>query len=160
MEDLNKQMADYLIESDKLCRNAGHLIYVTYPVVRDKTLLLKALENSHKSAVKIISLILKQEYLHKRIQLYKDSEKNLKTFFEKCAKTYYLSDQEIGDLKNLMELAKKYKESTLEFPGHDKAVMLGENGKIAELSLDAVKNFIKILRKLIEDASKNLKNSL
>jgi len=154
MEELNRQLADYLVESGKLCSEADHLIYVTYPVVKDKAILLKALEILHRSSVKIISFILKREYLLKKIKLTHEPEKNLRIFFEKCAGSCSLSASDIENLRELMKLAGKHRKSTIEFASQKGAVMLGEDGKSAELSVDSLKSFIKILKKLIENAPK------
>jgi len=158
--EIEKQLADYYIEAEKSCRAADHMIWITYPVVKDKSILLKALENLHNSATKIITLILKYEYLHKRIQLYRDTEKNLETFFKKCSNIHSLSSQDINNIRSIIRISRKCKESTFEFSKAEKAVIMEENGEITELSLSELKEYSKTIRALIDNTGKKLKEAI
>ena len=72
-----------LIDAEREWKNAERMIYVTIPVVKDAKLMLKALEGIHNSLFLTISGILKFEYLFKRVELNRDVDKNLETFFSK-----------------------------------------------------------------------------
>lgn len=115
MENIHKKFIEGLVEAEKLWIGADHLIYVTYPVVKDEKLLLKAFENIYNCIVMNISIILKFEYLYKRINLSKDKETNLNVFFNRCAKRYNFEESELKMIKDLLFIGKKHKESSVEF---------------------------------------------
>lgn len=74
-----------LQESERLWQTAGHLAYVTYPLVKDKRLLLKILIEIKNSLSKCINAVLQYEHLYKRIKLYGNPKINLETFAQKCS---------------------------------------------------------------------------
>ena len=102
--DIHKDFLDELVNIEKMFRGADHLIFVTYPVVKDNKLLLRALEELYNAVVLNISLILRCEYLYKRVDLSKDIKKNFKTFLEKCSGKYGLNENDVDILENLFLL--------------------------------------------------------
>ena len=102
-------------EAEKTIQTADHMIYVTFPLIKDKRLLLKILREIKKAVTSCINSILQYEYLYKRINLYKDSKVNFKTFADKCAFRYKISKEEIKLILDLFDLAKKHEESPFEF---------------------------------------------
>jgi len=154
MENLSieKRFADALVEAERSWQSAEHVVKVIMPVVKDQKLLLRALETLHKGAVMSISTILKYEYLHKHIQLYKDVQKNMETFFNKCAHKYDLSIDERKTLKKMLILGKKHKESGFEFQKIGKMVILDDNLETTEITRQTIDDFISVLRKLLFNA--------
>jgi hypothetical protein len=157
MENILKEFLDGLIDAEKSWQSADHLILVTYKVVKDDKLLLRALENIYESVVKTISVALRFEYFYKRIELSKDSKRNLEIFFVKLGRKYGLSKEDERILREIIFSGKKHKESGLEFSGKGKAVILDDKLGKYELDLDKVKEFIKISKKLLENANRNFK---
>jgi hypothetical protein len=149
MDKLEKKFVEGIVDAEKLLQNSDHLINVTLPVVKDPKLLSRALEDIFQAAIKIVSLILQFEYLHKRILLNSNPEKNLQVFMEKCAEKYGLANGEINALKNLMEIRKKHKESGFEFSKSGKLIILDDLGNYNELNSESIKEFLKINIKLI-----------
>lgn len=156
MESIYKQFFDGLLEAEKHWRNADHLVYVTYPVVNDLKLLLRALEEVHQSVVGAISEILKFEYLYKRIVLSKNPKENLGVFFSKCSGSYSL-DVERETLKEILFLGKKHKESGVEFSRQGKMMILGDDLKMQEVSLEKLKVFLKSSRILLDKTNEKFK---
>ena len=157
MDNINKKFVDSLIEAEKQWRSADHLIYITLPVVKDTRLLLRALDSINKSVTLSISTILKFEYLYKRVELSADSGKNLETFFKKCAGRYGLNEQDNKDLKRILFLGKKHKESGFEFSKYRKVVILDDNLTVDEVTDGQIKEFLKVSRKIIEKSLAILK---
>ena len=157
MDNINKKFIDSLIEAERQRQSADHLIYITLPVVKDTRLLLRALESIGKSVTLSISTILKFEYLYKRVELFANPEKNLETFFKKCAVRYGLNEQDNLDLKRILFLGKKHKESGFEFSKYRKAVILDDNLTVDEVTEGQIKEFLKVSRKIIEKSLAILK---
>lgn len=151
MEDLDKKFATDIIDADRSWQTAEHIIKVVMPVVKDEKLLLRALETIYSGTVKSISIILKYEYILKRVELKSESSKNLQTFFNKCSHRYGLSDEDNSKLKNLIFLGKKHKESGFEFSRVGKMVILGDDLRAFEVNKHTIEGFIHVLRKLIEN---------
>ena len=78
-----------LEEAQKIIHVADHLIYTTYPLVKDKRLLLKIILEIKKALVKCINAVLQYEYIYKRIKLSSDSQTNFNTLAiaTKCPST-------------------------------------------------------------------------
>lgn len=137
---------------------ADHIVYVTYPIVKDKRLLLKALEIVYESSLYLINAILQHDYLWKKIGLYTDSRLNLKTFFEKCAPRYNISKEELAALIDILSAVEAHKKSPLEFQRENKVVILSESLKTKIIDLEKMKNYIFTTRKLIEKANTGMKH--
>lgn len=152
IKEISRNFVDAIIESERSLISAEHIIKVIMPVVKDQKLLLRALETLHKSAVLIISSILKYEYLHKRVQLSSDHIKNLDIFIKKCAFYYGLSSEEVSIVKNLLILGKKHKESGFEFSRVGKIVIMNDDLSTIEVTHYELEQFINVLRKLVKNA--------
>ena len=126
----------YLEKSEKIIRTIDHLVYVTFPLIKDKRLLLKILLEEKEAVINCINSVLQYEYLHKRISLHEDSTENFIIFREKCAPKYSISREEINLISELFALVKVHNESDFEFYRREKVIMLSGNlkTKISALS--------------------------
>jgi hypothetical protein len=152
MENFSQRFADALIKAEKDCYSAEHILRVIMPVVKDQKLLLRVLENVHKSSIEIISLILKFEYLSKRVDLSSDTKKNQETFFKKCINFYGLNIEESNDIKELLILGKKHKKSGFEFSRRNKIIIMDDDLGTSEVNKEILEQYIRTLRKLILNA--------
>ena len=58
-----EKFLEYLEESGKRIATADHLLYVTFPLVKEKKLLLKILEEINSGLLNCLNSILQYEYL-------------------------------------------------------------------------------------------------
>ena len=158
MENIHKKFIDDLIGAEKSWQSADHLIFVTLPVVKDTKLMVRALENLHKTLVLIITTILKFEYLYKRINLTSDTRKNLDLFFSKCSFRYGLGREDIEIIKQILYLGKKHKDSGFEFSKSGKVIILDDSLKQEELTVEKIKKFLDIEKKLLENTNKTFRS--
>ena len=131
---------------------ADHMTYMTYPIVRDKRLLLKIIDEIYNSFIGSINSILQYEYVKKRINLYNNAEQNLMIFFEKCTQNYGLSNEDIYSLKEFFSVYQKHKKSPIEFQRKDKIVMMSDDLKTATIDLEKIKKYLFLARKIEEKA--------
>jgi len=143
---------EYLEQAEKIIETADHMVYVTYPLIKDKHLLLKILSEIKTAVAKCINSILQYEYLYKRINLYSDPKANLKTFREKSAQRYEINENEIKLILKLFELAEKHKKSSMEFVRKEKIVILSNNSEPSTLTLEQVKKFLVLSKNLLNKA--------
>ena len=150
MEPIYEKFVNSLMEAEKLWSGADHLVCITYPVVKDSKLLIRALENVDKSLVLAISTILKFEYMYKRINLSENTKENLENFFSKCSVNYGLGAEENKGIKEIMLIAKKHKESGFEFSRSGKAMIMDDELGVYELTQEKAKEYLKLVRKVLD----------
>ncbi len=138
-----------LQEAEKMIRTADHLIYVTFPLIKDKKLLLKIILETKAAIANCINSILQYEYLYKRINLYKDPMLNFRTFKDKCAQRYKMTGEEIKLILELFEIVEKHKKSTMEFIRREKVIILSENLEQKTISVDKIKEFILLAKSIL-----------
>ena len=155
MENIHKRFFDSLIEAEKRWQNADHMVFVTYRVVKDSKLLTRALESVYNSVVLSVSTILKYEYFHKRISLSQNTGKNLDLFFRKCAEKYGLNARDREVINDLIIIGRKHKESGFEFSKRNKIIILDDNLGMSELSVDRIKEFLEVGKRIIIKAREN-----
>ncbi|MFH1787437.1 MAG: hypothetical protein ABH811_01455 [archaeon] len=141
--------------ANKTIKIIDHMVYVTFPLIKDKRLLLKILLETKKAIVDCINSILQYEYLYKRIKLYKNQKENLRTFKEKCASKYNITKQEINLINELFEIAEQHKKSPFEFIKDKKIIILSEELQPKIITFEKTKEFL-ILGKNILNKTKQV----
>lgn len=146
-------------EAEKTIQTADHMIYVTFPLIKDKRLLLKVIQEIKTAISNCISSILQYEYLYKRITLYKDSKTNFKTFTEKCTPRYQISREEIKLILELFDFVEKHKESPFEFVREEKVVILSENMRPKTLTIEKTKEFLILAKNILRKTRETMKRN-
>jgi len=132
----------YLDEAEKKLKTADHLIYMTYPMVQDKKILLTILSEINLSVLNTINAILQYEYLYKRIELTKSGKDNLLIFFTECAPKYNITPTETKKIKDIIHLAEIHKKSPMEFLKEDKIIILSESLQPRSISVENIKEYL------------------
>ena len=145
-----KKFLEKIEEAEKIIQTVDHIIYITFPLIKDKRLLLKVIQEMKTAISNCISSILQYEYLYKRINLYKDSQTNFKTFTEKCAPRYQINREEIKLILELFDFVEKHKESPFEFIREEKVVILSENMKPKTLTIEKTKEFLILAKDILK----------
>lgn len=155
-----KNLLNELSEIEKSINKIEHIIYVSYPLIQEKKLLLKILEDIKTAVARIISIILQYDAAYKKIKLQEDPRGNLRTFIEKCAPRYEISREQIRQIFNLLDLVKQHQDSSMEFKRHEKIVILSEYSPPKTITLEEIKVFSSLLKDIFTKTSKILKPSL
>lgn len=145
-----------LDESERIIKAIDHLLYITYPLVQDKRMLLKILEEARKAIANCINSILQYEYLKKNIELSRDSKTNLKTFIEKCSQKYNITEKEMKSTLDLFELVENHKKSSYEFMKGNKVVILSETMTENYLTVEKTKEFLILAKNILKKTKENL----
>lgn len=157
MQDIRKDFLSELSRVEQAYQIAEHLTVVTYPVVKDGKLLLRALEKLSEGITKNISLILRAEYFYRRISLTKDPARNLQAFFDRCAGRYGLEEGEQESVRKILLLQRRHKESGFEFSKSGRVVIMDDFLGTAYLDLEGMKEFLKASKKLLQNTNINFK---
>ena len=155
--DIYDKFAKAVIDSEKEIIGAEHLVNFVLPVVKDSKILLRVLEQINKVIVLTISNILKFEHLYKRVELSKDSKKNLDIFMRKCSGKYGLNEKDSEVINEILFLGKKHKESGFEFSKSGRIIILDDELKTNELSLGKIREFIIVAKKLNNNSREKFK---
>ena len=139
-----------LKEADKIISIADHMFYVTFPLIKDKKLLLKILSDTKIAISKCINSILQYEYLYKRIKLCNDPKINFKTFKEKCAKRYDITEQEIKLILELFEVVDEHEKSSMEFMKDKKIVILSKNLQQKIVTIEKAREFLTLTKNILK----------
>jgi hypothetical protein len=155
MDKSDKSFSEGLVEVEKKLQSAEYLTNVVYPAVKDTKLLLRALESLSDGVVKNISFILKYEHINQRIELGSDKNANLKLFYSKCAANYCTESDKQG-IQEILKLREMQKKEAMEFSRSTSAVMYDDEMNISVVSLQKVKGFIGVSRRLFENTNRKL----
>ena len=145
-----EKFVEYLNTAEEKLRTVDHMAYVTFPLIKDKRLLLKILSEVNLVILNCINAVLQYEYLYKRIPLTKDAQINLKIFKEKCAPRYEITEHEIMVINNVLELAEKHKKSPFEFVKNGKVVILSENLRAETITIERIKEFLIVCKGILK----------
>lgn len=151
-----EKFLENLMEAEKDLRTVDHIVYITFPLIKDKRLLLKVIKEIRGIIINCITSILQYEYLHKRVNLYKNSDENFKVFTEKCAPRYDISKNDIKEILHLLDLVEKHKESPFEFVRGEKIIMLSENLKPTTLTLEKIKEFLNLAKEILKKTKEKM----
>lgn len=149
-----EKFLESLKEAEKKIRMADHMIYVTFPLIKDKRILLLLISELKKAIANCINAILQYDYLYKRISLYEDVKINFETFKSKSSKRFNITNQEIALIIKLFELEQNHKKSSMEFAKDNKIVILSEDMRQKIITLEEIKQFLQ----LSKDVLKKTKN--
>jgi hypothetical protein len=144
-----EKFLENLHEAEELIKKIDHMVYVTYPLIQDKRLVLKIISETKNAIVKCINSILQYEYLYKRVRLTKDPKENLRIFKLKCAPRYNISVEKIKLMLELFDLIEEHKKSPFEFRKQEKIVILSENSKPKVIVIEDAKDFLALAKEIL-----------
>lgn len=155
-----QKFVEYLLEAERKTKAIDHMLYVTFPLIKDKKLLLKILSESKIVIADCINSILQYEYINKRIELTKDPKTNFKLFKEKCSKRYNITEQEIKLILDLFEIIEIYKKSYFDFPRDDKIIIISENMQYKDLPFEKIKEFLLLTKDILKKTKNNIQRKI
>lgn len=129
---------------------ADHMVYITFPLVKENKLIIKILVEIEHSLKALISSILQYENYYKRISLYKNPALNLQTFIRLATK-YSLTTEEISQIKEILLLAKKHEKAELEFTKSGKFIIM-VNSSAFSISLEKIKSYLYTIKNILRKA--------
>jgi len=150
IENLNK--------AAKSLQTADHMLYMTYPLIKEKRLLLKILNEIYLVMLNIVNSILQYEYFYKRINLYKDAKENFSVFKNKCAPRYQIDTNQISQILEIFDLAEKHKKSPFEFVRNNKVVIMTNALKTDTITIDKMKSFILTSKDVLRKAETRIRS--
>ncbi len=130
-----------LMKAIRTIETADHMVYVTYPLIKDKKLLLRILDEIYQGLLAAINAILQYEYYYKRITIYNNPKDNFTTFRE-ISPGYKITEDQISRIIEIFRLIEIHKKSPFEFSKGDKIVIMSDGMKTDTITLDRIKFFL------------------
>ncbi len=155
-----EKFLENLAIAEKNIYSADHMIYITFPLIKDKRLLIKIIHELKDAITACITSILQREYVYKRISLYKNPRENFRTFTEKCAPRYKVTNDEIKLILELFDFVEKHKESPFEFIKDDRVVILSNSLKPKMLTTEKTKEFLILAKNLLKKTKENFNKNI
>jgi hypothetical protein len=122
---------------------ADHMLFMTYPLVKDNKLLLAILENIFLALTNAMGALLYYERLFKRVPPFHDNfESKMNLFREKCTARYKLSRDYLLLMREVKELVMEHKRSPMEFARKNSLVICSESYQLRTVSLDQIKKYL------------------
>lgn len=155
-----EKVLETLKEAEEIIKKIDHLVYVSFPLLQDKKLLLNVIIEIKKAIKKCINIILQQEYFYRRIKIYKKPETNFKIFKEKCAARYDITKQEVELIAGLFEISEMHQQSPLEFVKNNKIIILSEDLKCSSVNIEKIKQFLNLGKDILLKTKENIEKNL
>ena len=134
---------------------ADHMLFMTYPLVRDPKLLLAIMDNILASLDCGMSALLHYEKLFKRIPPFNDSfSSKLEIFKNKMVPLHHLSPkyvQLIGDVKSIIS---DHRNSPVTFARKDKFVICSPSYTLKTLDINMIKKYVFETKLFVDNVSK------
>lgn len=143
-------------EARKFLKISDHMIYITFPAMKENRLLIKILEQISRAQRALIAFILENEYDHKRIRLYMDPKANFGTFLE-CAPRYGFKSEHLEAIKQTAAIMEMHSNSSMEFVRQDKFVIMSEGMHLESLTYEKVKNQLIRSQEMLKSVESRLK---
>lgn len=135
---------------------AEHIYSVILPVVNDKRLLIKILEQLHLSLLNSINALLRYEYAKNGTALYKDPKLNFRTFLTCCSK-YGITQNEVDRISEIFILQERHKKSPMEFVKNEKFVILSDDLATDTLSIEQIRGYLGTARNIFKKTDSLIK---
>jgi len=154
-----KDVVNLLKEANLSLKRADHLVYMTYPLVKDNKLVVSILEHLNTSVNYAMEAILYHERMYKRIELFPDSfEVKFDIFKEKCAKLYNIDRTHLVLIEDLKKISNERKKSKMEFVKEEKYIICTSNYSTRVLTIDKLKEYLNTSRDFLRKVNVILKN--
>jgi len=149
-------------QKERLLRNAinniqiaDHLIYMTYPLVRDNKLMIQIANNLYISTLNVVAAILYYEKVYKQIQVLPiDIDSRIDIFENHVVPKYMIKKEVLNSIKELKQIMSAHKTSPIEFSRKDNYLMCSEDyGTIVPINVEILKQHMKNIKELINIAS-------
>lgn len=155
---IQERYLESLESAQRALQIADHMTYITFPLVKEKRLLLKVLSELSSAITSVINAILQYEYYWKRIQIYSTARDNFETF-KQLAPRYSIHPDQLAKITEIVSLAEKHKKSPFEFVKNDKIVIMSDSLAPSYITLEKIKIFLLETKDIIKKANLKIKST-
>jgi len=151
-------MEEFQVLRDKALQKikvADHMLFMTYPLVKDPKLLLAIIENIFASLDYGISALLQYERLFKRIPPYHNTfSSRFEIFNNKMIPRHNLSSAYTKLVRDVKTILSEHKKSPVEFARKDKFVICSPSYSLKTIDINLVKKYIFETKVFVDNINK------
>lgn len=136
---------------------ADHLLYMTYPMIKETKFLLAITDHIIKSGRAALQALLEYERFYKRIEAYPHNfAMEISIYRQKLEQRYKFDPVFYRLLNKLLEVHKFDKNSTVRFRRGDRYILTSSTYDMTVLDINSVKRYSSVTRKFIGEVGKLL----
>ena len=151
----------FIEEADRILKLAGHVLYVTYPLVKDSRLFISIMNNIDKALKIGLDSLLYHERIHKRISPYPDHFATKLDIFRRVVSRRYNFNKEIPNfILDVDQTVKNRKAAPVEFTRRNDFVICDPNYRVKVLRYDELKDYFSKAKVFILQASNIINNGV
>jgi len=151
-------MEEFQVLRDKAVQKikiADHMLFMTYPVVKDPKLLLAIVENIFASLDYGMGALLHYERLFKRIPPFNDTfPSRMEVFKNRMIPKYRFNKNYLGLITDVRSVLSEHKNSPVSFIRKDKFVICSPTYSIKTIDINTVKKYIFETKVLVNQINK------
>ena len=149
-----EQFQETIEKANQKLKIADHMIFMTYPLVRDNRLLLSIIQNIFLALANAVSSILYYERLFKRIPAFNDNFDSKFTIFRtKCVDRLNIDKKYIKLISEIKDIIVEHRKSPVEFERNNKFVICSSTYRMRTISIEEIKKYITETRMFIQEAN-------
>ena len=146
-----EQFDSYVATANKAFKIADHLVYVTFPVVRDNKLMATALEQLFVALQSGMAALLYYDAAYKRISAFPTMfDKQLQIFKQFTCIRYQIGDGVCVLIRDVADFVRNRRESPVEFSRKDTYVIASQTYRLTTLTAEKMKRFILGAKEFLE----------
>ncbi|MBI2040511.1 MAG: hypothetical protein HYT16_00225 [DPANN group archaeon] len=121
---------------------ADHLLYVTYPMIKETKFLLAISEHVIKAANQALHALLEFEHTYKRVEMFSTNFAVMISVYRNKIEPFYNFDQKFYRLLNKMqEIQRMGIESAIRFRHGERYVLAGHDYRLTTIDYESVKRY-------------------
>ena len=149
-----------LADANRNFKTADHMLYVTYPLVKDNKLLILVAENLCKALLAGLDALLYYETLYKRIRGVPENFVDKMDILKRSiASRYNIPRSNIVVIEDLNAIIEQRKKSPMEFVKREKYVICSSDYKTSVLTTEKLKNYINESRLFLNKVTSLIENA-
>jgi len=130
---------------------ADHLLYMTYPMIKETKFLLAITDHIIKSGRAALQALLEFERLYKRIEAFPNNfAMEISIFRQKVESRYNFDPKFYRLLTKLLEVQKFDQNSTVRFRRGDRYILTSSNYEMTIIDINSVKRYSSLTRKFVD----------
>ena len=138
-----------------IIENLKNNIEINYPLTDSKKIILISLQKSRIAISECINLALLIEAQNKKIKPSKNPKINLNNFFSICTKDFDISNKEIEKIKEILNLARAQRQSTMDFKRDGKIVLLSRDLNYELTNIEKIREYTKLIELVFQKITLN-----
>jgi len=151
----NSKVDESFKEAKYKLNSASHLLTITYPLIKDQKMFSRILELLAQALEAGITAALLHAHYAESIPLLKKFELDYPHFVKK-KEEYGLSAEELKRIGEVMFLAKKLKEASMEFPRQESLIILSERLETEQIDERRLRFFLSIVNGVLSKIEKKI----